>query len=333
MRAGPQGINEREVAAALSESWGFDARTLEYAAVGAGSYHWRAGTPDGRRGFVTVDDLDGKLWLGDTCESVAGGLERAFETARLLHDHGLEFVVAPLRTADGSTLRRLGSRHTVALFPLVDGERSDWGEHSDASRAAVFELLAELHAATAAVATTATTVGLEIAGRWVIEQALLELDQPWAGGPLSEAAREGLAQHAASIVELLGLADRFAADIAGRGAPWVITHGEPHAGNAMRTAGGYVLVDWDTAALAPPERDLWLVAGDAAAAAAYARATGHEPDAVAIDYFRLTWDLKDLAEYLNLFRSPHVVDEDTTREIEFVRSCGSIRDQWAAFLD
>ena len=91
-----------------------------------------------------------------------------------------------------------------------------------------------------------------------------------------------------------------------------------------------MVVDWDTVALAPPERDLWMVAAETAS---YARVTGREPDAVAIDYFRLTWDLKDLAEYLHKFRSPHGRNEDTAREVEFVRTCGSIRDQWAGYLD
>ena len=39
----------------------------------------------------------------------------------------------------------------------------------------------------------------------------------------------------------------------------VVTHGEPHAGNVMRRSDGrHLLVDWDTVAVAPPERDLWM---------------------------------------------------------------------------
>jgi len=37
----------------------------------------------------------------------------------------------------------------------------------------------------------------------------------------------------------------------------VLTHGEPHPGNTMLTAGGWRLIDWDTVLIAPPERDLW----------------------------------------------------------------------------
>ena len=53
----------------------------------------------------------------------------------------------------------------------------------------------------------------------------------------------------------------------------VLTHGEPHPGNTMLTASGWVLIDWDTALAAPPERDLWsLDPGDGSVLDAYADA-------------------------------------------------------------
>ena len=39
----------------------------------------------------------------------------------------------------------------------------------------------------------------------------------------------------------------------------VITHGEPHPANVMSADGRLILIDWDTVALAPPERDVALV--------------------------------------------------------------------------
>jgi spectinomycin phosphotransferase len=118
------------------------------------------------------------------------------------------------------------------------------------------------------------------------------------------------------------LADRLAADVASRKGEWVVTHGEPHAGNVMRTAEGHALVDWDTVALAPPERDLWMVVGDTAdEATIYADATGREVDEIAVSFFRLTWDLKDLAEWLNMLRSPHRETEDTSRTYERLANC------------
>jgi Predicted choline kinase involved in LPS biosynthesis len=134
---------------------------------------------------------------------------------------------------------------------------------------------------------------------------------------------------ATELVELLGLADHLAAEAEAHGGRFVVTHGEPHAGNVMRTREGRVLVDWDTVSLAPPERDLWMLVGeDTAAADLYARATGTPLDPGALDYFRLTWDLKDLAEYLKLLRSPHQENEDTRRACWALENSAAIRDEW-----
>jgi hypothetical protein len=41
-----------------------------------GGYHWKVTGEDGRARFVTVDDLDGKDWLGGTRDAVFAGLGR-----------------------------------------------------------------------------------------------------------------------------------------------------------------------------------------------------------------------------------------------------------------
>jgi uncharacterized protein len=59
----------------------------------------------------------------------------------------------------------------------------------------------------------------------------------------------------------------------------VVTHGEPHPANVMLVTGTLVLIDWDTVALAVPERDLWMVApiGDDRFGR-YEAVTGHMTD-------------------------------------------------------
>lgn len=119
------------------------------------------------------------------------------------------------------------------------------------------------------------------------------------------------------MADLLALAGRLAAAIEARGAAWVVTHGEPHAANVMHTRDGLALIDWDTVAIAPPERDLWMVA-----------AAATDADAQAIDYFRLTWGLKDLAEWLNIFRRPHEDTDDTARSYRGLLEVVASRDRW-----
>ena len=335
MRTMPEGLDHRSVVDALQDGWRFDATEVEYAAVGAGSYHWEVADTNGDRRFVTVDDLDQKAWLGATRDATFDGLRRAFDTTVALYDGGLRFVVAPIPSRVGDSVRRLDTRFAIALFPFVEGEAGQFGWIADDDeRRSVVELVAELHRATAVVGPAVRSVGLDLPGRRHLEAALLELDEPWSGGPLSEPARHAVRDAATELAELLTLADRLAAEATQRGGDWVVTHGEPHAGNVMRTAAGRVLVDWDTVALAPPERDLWmLVAGGADAADVYAQATGTQLDAVALDFFRLAWDLSDLAEYLNVLRSPHQADDDSEWGLRALRDCAAVRKGWAALLE
>jgi spectinomycin phosphotransferase len=86
----------------------------------------------------------------------------------------------------------------------------------------------------------------------------------------------------------------------------VITHGEPHVRNLMRSDDGLLLIDWDSAGLALPERDLWGIVSDSGAEAAlYAQLTGRAVSEKALSFYRLRWDLSDLAEFLPWFRAPH----------------------------
>jgi spectinomycin phosphotransferase len=320
--------------APLADGWGFDVATIDYAPVGFGSYHWVATDFEGARVFVTVDDLERKPWLGDTRESVFDGLGRAFGSAVALRESGLGFVVAPILTRDGDPIRRIGARHGIALFPFVEGQVGQQFEHDTADeRTAVLMMLAQLHQATPAVTSIARRIDLQLPGRTDLVSALQELDHPWSGGPFSEPARQAIARHASDVTELIGLLEHLRHEVARRITPWVVTHGEPHAVNVMRTDGGYVMVDWDTVAVAPRERDLWMVWAERANdATAYIDATGHRPHHATMDFFRLTWDLADLAAFINVLRAPHRDSEDTVKAYDGLTKCVAIRDQWAALL-
>lgn len=63
------------------------------------------------------------------------------------------------------------------------------------------------------------------------------------------------------------------------------------------TNDGPALVDWDTALLAPPERDLWRLT-DPADLTAYTALTGHVVDPDALALHRTRWDLTDIALYV-----------------------------------
>ena len=324
MRDQPEGVSEDELRLALARGWNLRPVELRYAPVGAGSYHWLARDPDGDTGrgrwFVTVDDLDAKSWLGSTRKSVYAGLAAALDTARWLRDRaGLGFVAAPEPTRNGGTARRLSNRYAMAVYRYIEGSGWEFGDQLPPPvRGQLVDMLVALHRVTP---TSRVPVARpDLSGRGLLEQALGDLGHPWTGGPYAGPARALLAGAAGPVRDLLASFDRLAARLAT--APHqVITHGEPHPGNVMRTGDGLRLIDWDTVGLAIPERDLWEVLGPSPspspsasggggdgrrdAARRYTRATGHTIDPDGLRFYQIRWALDDLAAFAGELRAGH----------------------------
>jgi len=318
----PVGLDEAVVAQAAASRWGLQV-TLRYIAIGAGSYHWLGTAPAGTRYFLTADDLLDKPWLGADPDQVFSGLRAAFQTALALRESaGLRFVVAPMRALGGEAACRLTARYSLAVFPFVTGQSGRWGDAVTARDAdALANVLARLHQATPVVASQALRRSLELYGRAELEKALGEVDRPWSGGPFAERARRELAAKAGLVAGWLDEFDDLAVRLAANGAAAAtITHGEPHPGNFIRTGDGLALIDWDTVALAPPERDLWMLEdGAPGALARYRQLTGVTPDADAISFYRLAWTLYDIASYAGDLRAAHNWSRDSEKALTSLR--------------
>jgi spectinomycin phosphotransferase len=286
----------------LARAWSIDADDLVYIPKGVGSYHWQVHSGDGSY-FVTVDDLDRKPWIGRDRDSTFAGLAAAYETALLLFDEGLDLVVAPLRADDGACAVRLDDQYSIAVFPFVEGRAWDWGESiSQDERTRLLRGLGELHATRPVAATRIAVHSRELPERDVLMDALANLERPWRGSAYAEVARAALAQHEPRVRERLARFDALAAELDEAGATRVVTHGEPHPGNLIHAPTGLRLIDWDTVALAEPERDLWMLDDRPGVLDQYVASTGRVIDRAAIEYYRLAWTLSDIASFTDLFR-------------------------------
>ena len=311
MREQPGHIDQRELARTLGEQWGLAPGRLRHLPVGFGDHHWELTDAAGGRWFVTVAGLAGG-WRGTGAAAGYADLRAAMETVTALRRAGLEFAVAPVPTASGQALAPLGDGHAVTVFPHLDGAPADFGDELTAGdRLALVGMLARLHGTTGVARRTAPARSPVAASRPVLQTALGELGQPWHGGPYSEPARQLLTRHAARLGGALARFDELVRDAA-RGGPPVITHGEPHPGNILRSAGRMHLIDWDTVGLAPPERDLWMAAGDdAGAVGRYTELTGRPVSGTAMRMYKMRWSLDDIALAVRDFRASHEQNEDS----------------------
>ncbi|MBF6330445.1 phosphotransferase [Nocardia transvalensis] len=305
----PADLPDDTVAAALRH-WGIEPVSLEYRPVGFGSHHWAVADRRGERRFVTVDELDlRRKSLDDSHTAAFERLCAALTTARALREAGLDFVVAPIRGRDGTVLARIGDRFALACYPHLEGTSYDFGTYRDEDhRRAVFDMIVAVH----------TTPGCEhaqaddfvIAHRDELTLALADNQVPDAG-PYAAPMRDLLHEKATAIRAELARYDELAELARAEPERAVLTHGEPHPANTMRIAEGWRLIDWDTALIAPPERDLWdLDPDDGSLLTAYAQATGTTLRPELLELYRRRWDLADVAEYVHRFRHPHTGSED-----------------------
>ncbi|MET8655602.1 phosphotransferase family protein [Streptomyces griseus] len=316
MKDRPTDIDEAVLAAALG-AWGVEPTMLTHTPVGYGDHHWVAADAEGRRTFVTVADLAHKPHCGRDAAEAWTGLSRAMSTAATLASAlGDGALVAPQRTDGGETLLRLTDRYAVSLFRYVDAPTGHFGQVLDpGARRMLVERLAQLHAVRPPLAAPVHDPVLP--GREVIAAALADPQSLRAdAGPYARRCQTLLT---ANYHALKAALDRFDSDTAriasgasaSPAAATVVTHGEPHPGNVLDPGGRTLLVDWDTVAVAPPERDLWLATSAPEDLSRYTELTGHRPDPRLLAYYDLRWALDDIAAALDVFGAQHPDTADT----------------------
>jgi hypothetical protein len=329
----PDELTDAQIVADLAAGWGFRAESCSYLPVGFGSHHWLAADAAGNQLFLIVHDLPAMLHSqDDTTDAAFGRLQTAFGCAlSLRRDADLEFVLAPVPAAGGEVVRRLSARYSLAARPyLADCEPGQEREFLAGDLPAVVRLLTRLHGARPAVAPQRCDFTLQNADG--LRAALAKTGEPWDGGPYGERASALLTRHAAGVVALMAAYGEMARQVTSRSDRFVVTHGEPDAWNVLKTPTGFVIVDWDFAQLAPPERDLWFLADtDHSVLPAYTEATGIAIDDGALALFRMSYDLADIAEYICLFRGRHEDTEDAARSWENLEYFLRRAERWPEF--
>jgi spectinomycin phosphotransferase len=197
----------------------------------------------------------------------------------------------------------------VRVEPVIEGTPGVFGEYSPRDRRDVARIVGRLHAASDRVPAGLPQVAdLHIPSRAALEAALADVGRPWRSGPLAEPARALLAARSGEVAERLAGHDAGAERLRMTRAGWVVTHGEPHGGNLIRDpAGGLHLIDWDTAMVAPRERDLQMVLDDDLTGwDEYRTAAGPVTlDRDALEFYRCLWALADIASFTAVLRRPH----------------------------
>lgn len=291
MRSRPSFINDEAIAGAVAAHWLPEIVEIDYLPWGFGAHHWRV-AGGGKTRFVTLDRLEPR--------HTAASLEAAYAGAAALAAGGLDMVCAPLPARSGRFTIDVGPG-VLSVTPWLDGRSPTEAE------ARVPQHVREVIAGLAGLHRAAPPDGLPCwtprVGPEFADELRARTAQPWTFGPLAEKARGALASRHDAIkrwtsryLELASIAHSLR-DF------WVPTHGEPHNDNQVMVACGLKLVDWESLALAPRERDYadLLDTGEADDLA---------PDPAMVELFMLDWRLSEIAEYTRWFTAPHTGTDD-----------------------
>ncbi len=321
----PAGLSHGNLAVVIEQTWGVAVDSLVYRPVGFGSHHWMAIDDLGRRHFVTVDELSPESRTGDEVSVLGLRLRPALTAAVDLRASGCSFVVAPITTEADEPFVRFDS-YAVALYPFIEGRSFSFDEtFRQADRHRVLEVVAALHRVPLTSIRPPEADGFVVPWLDQLDQ-LDQLDGSVRGRAVPEAPHAAvvsqlLLDNEAGIRTLIAryrtLVEQYLSDPG----PVVITHGEIHPGNVMATSEGWMIVDWDTVLVAPPERDLWRLAqGGGSVLREYADATGTVPDERLFDLYAIRWELADIASFAAELLRPHEDTEDSRKALEILRS-------------
>lgn len=315
MNTEPEDLDRRSLASCIDSSWPVGIVSLEYAPVGFGAHHYIARATHSRRWFVTVDEIATKTWLGNDPSTIVAGLKCALRAAVALRQSGLSFVHAPLESRTGATLARLDTKYVVSLYEYIDGTPGAFGvDLPPADRRTLFAALGKLHTSIDVVPIDLHSDAVIVPLRDELTTALQDLDREWATGPYGELTRNALAEASTDLRRALEAFDELVRRAEATAGRWVVTHGEPHGGNIMRTKHGeLILIDWDTVAVGPAERDLAvaLPRDDEEWSAYRSSGASTTPDPGLIRLYQQLWMLSDVSLATNMFRQPHEDSADT----------------------
>jgi spectinomycin phosphotransferase len=308
-------ISDRDILERLRTRFGVDADSVEFLPIGYDAEAW----------VYRVHTRDRDLFL----KIRRGPLNAAgLAISQLLSARGIGHLLAPIATVSGE--RFDAGDPAFILFPMIAGGSggelgmtpAQWVELGATMRAihdqfvddAVRQLLRSEDFAPAKidmVRTVTASIGVDVHAD---DRLRRELNDLW------RSKRD-------VIDRLVGATEALAPEARDRAAPLVICHADIHAWNVQVTPDGdIVIVDWDSAMLAPRERDLMFVDGVAggheADPQAFFRGYGDvEVDPKVMAYYRVEWAVQDLAEFsARVLLDPDAGEETRAESMEFVRS-------------
>lgn len=194
---------------------------------------------------------------------------------QLLHEQGVEQIIAPLPTRSGELYARL-DRFRVMLYRFVEGESGFERPLSDRNRVDFGRALKAVHTVEIPPATAQRLRKETYTGEWRerVRTFQRQIETTTFADPTARELAAFLQSQESIVSDLVRRAERLAAALQTRDQdlPFILCHADIHVGNLLIEKNDTLyIVDWDNPILAPKERDLMFIGAGLGG-------EGHTPD-------------------------------------------------------
>lgn len=310
-------VQDAAIIACLRQEYGLAITRLEFLPLGAdrNTAVYRAVTGPASAYFVKL----------------RGGVfdEMPIIVPRLLHDQGIQPVIAPIATRSQQLWTRVDD-FTLAVFPFIEGHDGYEVEMQDHHWLEFGRALKAIHAAELDPAITQRIRRETYSDQWreSVKRRLKRLDDSSFDDPIAAELVDFLKREREVITQLVRRAEALAAVLPSPSPPFVLCHADIHAANILiDTNDVFYIVDWDTLTLAPKERDLMFVGGGQFLNKRSAQAEeklfyqGYgqvQTDPRALAYYRYERIVQDIAEFCDQILLTEAGAEDRARGLRLL---------------
>jgi spectinomycin phosphotransferase len=310
-------LDDARLIARLSDAYGLRATSLTFLPLGAdaGTAVYRVAAADGAEYFLKL-----RRGLLD---------EMSVAVPSFLAGYGTAQIIPPLPAASGRLWSSLDA-FTLTLYPFVDGEDGYASPLSPEHWIELGAVLKRIHTAPLPDDLARRLPRETYSAHWR-EQVTTYQSQLAAArdpDPVSTELAAFMQTQAVDVQELVQAAHRLAHILQTEALPSTLCHADLHAGNLLiRRHGALHIVDWDTALLAPKERDLMFIgsglgpAWDQPQTAAWFY-QGYGPaqvDLAALAYYRCERLVQDIAAFCQEILTPANSPQDRAQSLHYLK--------------
>lgn len=183
------------------------------------------------------------------------------EIMQLLHDAGIEEIIAPIKTIDGQLTQRIED-FTLIVYPFIDGQVGFSHTLTDNQWRKLGKALRQIHEIDVPLSIENRVRRETYSPKWreSVRSLYLQIETELITDEIAVKLLKFMKENALTIHRLVDRAQQLGQALLDQSPKFALCHSDIHGGNVLLDGSERIyIVDWDDPIMAPKERDLMFI--------------------------------------------------------------------------